>query len=135
MNNFEYVQAAVRTESVDFEQIRERLFNQRDIRILHALMGLTTEIGEAMDAMKKYVFYGKPLDFINMQEEAGDLFWYMALLADACGFAFDTTMERNIAKLKARYPDRFNEKEALFRNLNRERQILEEPRTAKGSLD
>jgi len=34
-------------------------------------------------------------------------------------------MERNINKLKARYPDKFSQEKALNRNLDIERDILE----------
>jgi len=98
-------------------------------------MGICTESGELMDALKKYLFYGKPIDDTNVNEEVGDLFWYIAILADAFGFTFENSMEKNIAKLKARYPNRFTERDAQLRNLEKERKVLEEPRTAAGSLD
>jgi NTP pyrophosphatase (non-canonical NTP hydrolase) len=99
--------------------------NMQKMRILHAVMGLATESGELLDAMKKHIFYGKELDFVNLLEEHGDLFWYAAILADAVGFTFEESMERNIAKLKARYPNKFTEESALIRDLNNERNILE----------
>ncbi len=60
---------------------------------------------------------------------------FLRILHDAIGFTFEATFEQNIAKLKARYPNKFTEQDALIRNLEKERAILEEPRTAKGSLD
>jgi NTP pyrophosphatase (non-canonical NTP hydrolase) len=103
----------------------ERLMVVKTIRILHAAMGLCTESGELMDAVKKHLLYGKDIDYINLQEEAGDMFWYAALLADAVGFTFEDTFDKNIAKLRARYPNKFTEHDALNRNLEIERQILE----------
>jgi NTP pyrophosphatase (non-canonical NTP hydrolase) len=121
----QYIQDAVKTESIDFSSIYKRVMREEVIRILHASMGLSTEAGELLDAMKKHIFYGKKLDMVNLQEELGDIFWYAAQLADAAGFTFEDTMEKNIAKLKARYPDRFTEKDAVNRNLDVERKILE----------
>src|ERR1035437_7604921 len=107
----QYIQDAVKTESIDFSSIYKRVMREEVIRILHASMGLSTEAGELLDAMKKHIFYDKKLDMVNLQEELGDIFWYAAQLADAAGFTFEDTMEKKIAKLKARYPDRFTEKD------------------------
>jgi NTP pyrophosphatase (non-canonical NTP hydrolase) len=131
-----YIKEAKTTDIPDYERVYERLnANTQIVKFLHAAMGICTESGELMDALKKHLIYGKPIDNVNVQEEAGDLFWYVAILADAFNFTFEDTMEKNIAKLKARYPNRFTEKDAQLRDLDKERKILEEPRTAAGSLD
>lgn len=124
----DYIQQALSTTNREYESIKLRLQDDKTIKILHALIGMTTEVGEAMDALKKYLIYGKPIDEVNLEEETGDLFWYCAILADACGFTFESSMEKNIAKLRARYPNKFTEFDALNRNLNKERTILEDPR-------
>lgn len=121
----DYIQQALNTTNKEYESIKARLQDDKIIKILHGLMGMTTETGEAMDALKKYLIYGKPLDMTNLEEETGDLFWYCAILADACDFTFESSMEKNIAKLRLRYPNRFTEYDAMNRNLEGERQILE----------
>lgn len=125
MDAKEYISDATVTDLMDYKPVIERLQNVQTLRVLHAAMGLCTESGELMDAVKKYLIYGKDVDVVNLQEEAGDLFWYAALLADACNFTFEDTFEKNIAKLRARYPFKFTEEAALNRNLDKERQILE----------
>lgn len=125
MNSTDYIKNAKRTESVDFQAIENRLCQKSNIRLLHAAMGLSTEAGEFLDSMKKHLFYGKPLDKINLAEELGDLFWYCAIVADEFGISFEEVMERNIEKLKARYGERFDEQKAENRNLKLERDILE----------
>ena len=125
MTNDEYVKNALVTESKDFEAIGARLANPENIRLLHAAIGLCTESGEVQDALKKHLFYGKPLDKVNLAEELGDIFWYMAILADTLGVSFDEIQEKNIAKLKARYGAKFSEAAALNRDLDTERKILE----------
>lgn len=125
MDTKEYVKNALKTESVDFEAITSRLAVHENIRILHAAVGLNTEQGELQDALKKHLFYGKPLDKVNLAEEMGDVFWYLAILADALGVDFETVMNKNIAKLKARYGSKFSEEKALNRDLETERKILE----------
>lgn len=105
--------------------INTRLQNVQTVKLLHAAMGIVTESGELMDAMKKHLIYAKPLDTVNLQEECGDLFWYIALLADTLGFTFEATFQQNYDKLRARYPNKFTEHDAMNRNLKTERSILE----------
>jgi NTP pyrophosphatase (non-canonical NTP hydrolase) len=94
-------------------------------RLLHAGIGLTTEAGEFIDALKKHIFYGKELDRVNLSEEIGDIFWYLAIAADELGINFESVMNRNIEKLKARYGEKFTEESAEDRDLDQERDILE----------
>ena len=96
-------------------------------RQLHAAIGLSTEAGELTDAFKKALFYGKPLDRVNVIEEAGDLLWYLALLFDSLGSSFEEAADKVIAKLRARYPEKFSGELALNRDLVTERAVLEAP--------
>lgn len=125
MNTQDYVKNAVRTESTDFDKIAERLSQQGNIRLLHGAIGLATEAGEFLDALKKHIYYGRNLDRVNLAEELGDLFWYCAIIADELQVPFATIMEKNIEKLKARYGEKFSEEKAEKRDLQAERQILE----------
>jgi NTP pyrophosphatase (non-canonical NTP hydrolase) len=114
-----YIDDAVRTESAVFN------IQKGDARLLHAGIGIATESGEFLDALKKHIFYGKELDKVNLLEELGDLFWYMAIALDELGSTFEKEQARNIAKLKARYPEKFTESAAEVRDLQKERHILE----------
>jgi NTP pyrophosphatase (non-canonical NTP hydrolase) len=125
VNTEEYVKNAIKTESRDFDAIGERMKTVENQRLLHAGIGLATEAGEFLDALKKHVFYGKELDRVNLREEMGDIFWYCAIIADQLDVDFSTVMERNITKLKARYGEKFSEVKANSRDLDTERQILE----------
>jgi len=125
MDTKEYVSNAIRTESRDFAAIAERMSQVRNQRLLHAGIGLATESGEFLDALKKHVFYGKDLDTVNLSEEMGDIFWYCAIIADELGVNFADVMNTNIAKLKARYGEKFTEVRANTRDLETEREILE----------
>jgi NTP pyrophosphatase (non-canonical NTP hydrolase) len=124
MQTTEYIQNALKTESNDFAAIQDR-FTEDNIRLLHAAIGMSTEAGETLDALKKHLFYGKPLDRVNLKEEMGDLFWYLAIMADVLEVDFATVMERNIEKLKARYGEKFSGAKAIERDLDKERAILE----------
>jgi NTP pyrophosphatase (non-canonical NTP hydrolase) len=43
----------------------------------HMQMGVITEVGEFVDAIKKHIAYGKPLDVVNLGEELADITWYL----------------------------------------------------------
>ncbi|MFG1557358.1 nucleoside triphosphate pyrophosphohydrolase family protein [Halobacteriovorax sp. FRX-2] len=126
MDSKKYMSDAIRTESRDFDAMNTRLNDDGIKRLLHAGIGLSTEAGEFLDALKKHIFYGKELDRVNLAEELGDLFWYMAIVGDELGIKFEDVMERNITKLKARYGEKFSEEKADKRDLDSERKILEE---------
>ncbi len=121
----DYMQEVLSTEPKDYTPAADRL--AKTPRVLHAAMGLCTEASEALDAVKKHVFYGKELDRTNLKEELGDLFWYAAILADELGFSFEEIQKKNIEKLKSRYKNGFSEKEAVTRDLEKERKILSNP--------
>lgn len=125
MNATDYLKAALRTEPTDYTPVAERIPTYTNLRLLHAMVGLCTETGELQDAVKKHMIYGKPLDLVNIVEEFSDCLWYIAVGLDACGSSFEEAFAKNIAKLKARFPDKFTEQNALVRDLDAERAALE----------
>jgi NTP pyrophosphatase (non-canonical NTP hydrolase) len=92
---------------------------------LHMILGMQTEVAEIADVYKKCIAYKKPLDLVNIKEELGDAMWYIANLCNMHGWDLRDILDTNIAKLEARYPEKFTEEQALNRNLSVERQILE----------
>jgi len=120
-----YIDLALRTESQDFDIIAQRMSMPVYIRLQHAAMGLTTEVGEFTDALKKWLFYGKELDTTNLKEEIGDILWYLAIACETLSTTFEKEMTRNINKLSARYPEKFTERHAIQRDLDAEREVLE----------
>jgi NTP pyrophosphatase (non-canonical NTP hydrolase) len=128
MKPTDYLQGVLPHESKDFEQISGRM-DDRMIRILHAAMGFTTESGEIVDQVKKHLYYGRPLDEVNLVEECGDLLWYMAVMLDTLGISFEKVMEINNKKLTLRYGSKFTEEAATNRDLPAERKVLEDEPT------
>jgi NTP pyrophosphatase (non-canonical NTP hydrolase) len=122
----EYIKNVLKTESINFAQIKHRMSFEANIRLDHASDGLVTEAGEFKDTIKKYKFYGKQIDLTNCIEELGDALWYIAIACDVLNIYIEEVMEKNIAKLKARYGEKFNEEDALNRDLENERNILED---------
>jgi NTP pyrophosphatase (non-canonical NTP hydrolase) len=118
-----YTAQALRTESPITPALQTRL--QQQARLVHAVLGLQTEAGELADPIKKHIYYGRPLDLVNLREEIGDCLWYLAIAADALGTTLEAEQARNLAKLRARYPHVFTAEAAQVRDLDREREVLE----------
>lgn len=91
---------------------------------IHGVIGIATEAGELLEGLRD-TLRGKSLDAVNVEEEVGDAKWYMAILARTFGFLWGSDERKNIAKLRARFPDKFTEYDANNRNLAAERVILE----------
>ena len=118
MTTEQYMQECPRTESNDFHY-------KGNERLLHAGIGMVTEAGEFIDALKKAIFYGSELDRVNLREELGDMTWYLSMAISELGTTYEEVMDINIAKLKARYPEKFTLDKASNRDLSAEREILE----------
>lgn len=71
--------------------------------IMHMAVGISGEAGELLDAIKKHVFYNKPLDMVNVIEELGDLEFYMEGLRQEVEVMRLTTLKMNKEKLSKRY--------------------------------
>lgn len=96
------------------------------VRPTHSILGVLTESGELVRALLDSVLSGKPLDAVNIGEEFGDIDWYKAIGFDALGLSEPATREAVIAKLRKRYPEKFDAVAAENRNLEAERAALEE---------
>lgn len=123
----DYVELALRTESTIFSISEQRQ------RLLHAAIGLSTEAGELLDALKKAIYYSRELDTQNLREEMGDLFWYLAILSDELGYSFEQCQEDNIKKLMKRYPEGFSD--VVIRDQETELSHIEVPRDTKAELE
>ena len=93
--------------------------------LTHAILGIYTEAGELLQALSR-ALQGEDLDLVNLTEEVGDLLWYFALLESKGGISLTEARKKNIQKLMARYPDRFDSEAAANRDLEAERKALEE---------
>ena len=94
-------------------------------RIQQGIIGAATETGELLDALKKHMFQGRPIDVINIKEECGDLWFYMTELMATIDTNIFDVMEMNVAKIKQRYPDGFKIQKSIDRDTDQERKILE----------
>ena len=120
MNGKEYQNLAMRTydgngtyrlksfaNTQDFYR-KEPLLGMDAGGILNACLGLSGEVGEFNDMIKKWIFHEKELDVDHLEKECGDILWYIALMCNSFGWNMDEVMQMNIDKLQARYPNGFD---------------------------
>lgn len=74
-------------------------------------LGLAGESGEVVDDIKKKYFHGRDVDPEHTLEELGDVMWYVANIATQMGASLESILVNNVAKLKARYPDKYRRNE------------------------
>lgn len=87
--------------------------------LLHMAVGMAGEVGELVDAIKKYVVYNKPIDFENVVEESGDVEFYHERIRQLVRFSREAALTSCIEKLKtgekARYKAGYSDKAAQER--------------------
>lgn len=81
-------------------------------------MGLCGEVGELVDHLKKCLYHGHSMnDEIRDKiiKEAGDIEWYLSRIMDTLGVSMSEVCQKNIDKLKRRYPKGFRESDSVNR--------------------
>ena len=103
----------------EYQELAMRTLNpalsRKDV-LINGVMGLCGESGEAIDLMKKHLYQGHALDQEKLIKELGDIAWYLAETAAALDVSLEEVLERNIEKLRSRYPEGFSPD----RSVNRE---------------
>ena len=91
----------------EYQTVSKRTIPQ-DSQSLHELVyGLIGEVGEVTELLKKHKFHGNTLNTRKLQEELGDVLWYLAAIATTHDLKLETIARANISKLLARYPTGF----------------------------
>ena len=113
MTGNDYQKLAMRTNDGKATERLERSFDVfsdfHDMGgIVNAALGLSGEVGELNDMIKKWIFHNTQLDKEHVKKEIGDVMWYVAMMCESFGFSIDDVMQTNVDKLIARYPDGFD---------------------------
>lgn len=83
------------------------------------------DIATLQDIVKKYVAYGKEIDTDTERVLLSRIKHNLDNMFISKGLDRGEFLQKNIDKLKARYPEKFTMENAINRNLNIEREILE----------
>ena len=101
----------------EYQKLAERTINyrlRRDEVLRHSLFEMCAELGEIHSIYQK-VFQGHHIKVEDLKLEVGDLLWGIAEFCTVNGFTLEDIAQKNIEKLKKRYPDGFSEEKSFFR--------------------
>ena len=113
INFVDTVTSPATKEMVDFKDSLE-IIEENGIqpsRLLTASVGLSGEVGEFNDIVKKIVFQGKEVDDDtkkHLKSELCDICWYMAQALIALDSSWEEVFDINVGKLSDRYPGGFD---------------------------
>ncbi len=98
----------------EFQEATRRTRGDDNIAVL--ALGIAGEAGEVAEHVKKYLGHGHELDRVKVAKELFDVQWYCARLADSIGLKLSEVADLGFAKLKARYPEKFESKLSINRS-------------------
>lgn len=78
-----------------------------------------------LDMLKKKIYYNKEIDLNMLNNYLLLIEVDIKYMLDSYNYRFESMLQINIDKLKARYKEKFNSLEAIDRDLDTERTILE----------
>ncbi len=84
-------------------------------RKIIAALGLAGEAGEFANLIKKQTAHGHEIGSEALADELGDVLWYLAEAATACGLSLGEIAQKNVDKLSARYPEGFSQEASINR--------------------
>ncbi len=93
-------------------------------RLLTASIGLSGEVGELNEIIKKILFQAKTFDSVtheHMKKELGDIMWYITQACLALNIDLSDVIKGNKEKLSKRFPDQVF---SHHNNVNRRRDDL-----------
>lgn len=102
----------------EYQELAQRTSNgelDRQGHLFNGVLGLAGEAGECADLVKKHYFQDGRLFVDKLEDELGDVLWYVAETAAALGVTLEELAERNVEKLRKRYPEGFSADRSLHR--------------------
>lgn len=95
-----------------------------DLDIQHCLYGMITESAEIIDLYKKRLAYNKPLSMEQVEDELGDLFFYISSFMHFAKLNPSDVFRKNFEKLMIRFPEGFSEEKAINPNKVSEMEVF-----------
>ena len=84
-------------------------------RLIVSALGLAGEAGEFANLVKKMTAHGHQFDKKALEDELGDILWYLAEAATSTGLDLEEIASQNVDKLIKRYPNGFNQENSINR--------------------
>lgn len=101
----------------EYQVLASRTINKKlseDEKVFHSLFGMVGEIGEIHSLYQKG-YQGHLTTVEHAKKEVGDLLWFIAEYCTVNGWELEEIMQMNIDKLRARFPEGFEEEKSLHR--------------------
>ena len=86
-----------------------------DSHLFNGILGLSGEVGECADLVKKKFYQDGRDIYDDLKDELGDVLWYVAEVASAMEWDLEEVAQHNIDKLHRRYPEGFDAEMSLHR--------------------
>lgn len=108
--------------TIDFFEGGNEVFNEEpNYGQLELLFhDITVTVSRLQDFDKKALAYGKPINRVKVEEELNNLLGYVEEFYQEAALDKEKCMQNNIDKLRVRFPDKFNNEQAINRNLEQE---------------
>lgn len=123
-----------------------------ELALIDGILGMVDEVGEVAELVIPILKGEKTATEVaqKLQDEIGDVMWYLARTAESAGITLGDIAAGNLAKLEARYPSGFDpnasqnrdlenedkaQKEAINNSSNKEDKLLEALLTVKKAMD
>jgi len=104
----------------EYQELAQRTSNRAlDAKghLFNGVLGLAGEAGECADLVKKHYFQDGRLFVDALEDELGDVMWYVAETARAMGLTLEEVARHNVEKLRKRYPEGFEAQRSLHREV------------------
>jgi NTP pyrophosphatase (non-canonical NTP hydrolase) len=120
------------TKKLEEKGLAKEAFNDLDLPyqdaadLIHAVLGIEGEVGEISEAALDDRLSDEERR-ARVVDESGDTLWYLHLLFKQFDppISLDEVLDRNIAKLAKRYPDKFTTDAAVNRDLEGEAKVFD----------
>jgi len=111
MNPKTYIENVLVTEARDMKPLKKRFSDLANIRLLHGAIGIISELAEIQEAAD-----ADHVDRTNLMEEAGDLFWYMGIMAHQLNVVDEVFINNDMMAIRTARPT--DAKALLQQNIN-----------------
>ncbi len=98
----------------DYQKLTKKTakeFENSEKEIMTWGLGVAGEAGDVAGCIKKTYSHGNDQKE-GIKENLGDTLWYIAMICNFFNWDLEEILEKNIEKLKRRYPEGFTEKAA-----------------------
>lgn len=102
-----------------------KTFTKRNTNPREVIIDIARQSLKGLDILKKKLYYNKQVEENILTSISNSLFILIMEYAFFYDINIESSFDRNIEKLKARYGDKFESERAINRNLTEERKILE----------